>query len=63
MALLATVSNRVTVESNYTDKKSPEALLAGYRANSWLNLVMCGVSLGFSVWGLRRIEKVGKKEE
>ena len=63
LALLATVSNRVTVASDYTDKKSPEALLVGYRADSWLNLVMCGVSLGFSVWGLRKIGKIGKKEE
>ena len=63
LALLATVSNRVTVESDYTDKKSPEALLVGYRADSWLNLAMCGVSLAFSVWGLRRIGKVGKKED
>ena len=63
LALLATVSNRVTVESDFTNKKSPEALLAGYRANSWLNLGMCGISLCFSVWGLRRIGKVGKKEE
>lgn len=63
LALLATVSNRITVGSDYVDKKSPEALLAGYRANSWLNLAMCGVSLGVSAWGLRRIGKVGKEEE
>lgn len=63
LALFATVSNRVTAGSDYTDKKSPEALLAGYRANSWLNLAMCGVSLGISAWGLRRVGRVGKKEE
>ena len=50
LALFATVSNRVIAESDYTDEKSPEALLSGYRANSYLNLGMCGTSsLGLGV--------------
>jgi nitrate/nitrite transporter NarK len=63
LALVALIANRVTLKSGQRDDESPEALLEGYRASFWFLFGLCSISLLISVWGLRKIGKVGKKEE
>ncbi|KAH6884588.1 integral membrane protein [Thelonectria olida] len=45
------------------DKNSKEALLEGYRAAFWFCFALYGAALVVIVWGLRRIGKVGKKQD
>jgi nitrate/nitrite transporter NarK len=63
LALVALIANQVTLASDHQDKRSPEALLKGYRASFWFLFGLCSTSLLVSVWGLRKIGKVGKEEE
>jgi nitrate/nitrite transporter NarK len=61
LALTALIANEVTAHSKCTNKQSPEALLEGYRAAFWFCVALAVISLCFSVWGLRKIGKVGRK--
>lgn len=63
LALTALVANEVTKNSVYQEKFSPEALLVGYHAAFWFCVGLILVSLVISVWGLRKIGKVGIKSE
>lgn len=63
LALVALIANRVTVTVGHRDEESPEALLEGYRASFWFLVGLCSISLLISGWGLRKIGKVGKKDE
>ncbi|EFQ99064.1 integral membrane protein [Nannizzia gypsea CBS 118893] len=63
LALTALVANKVTRDSRGGDKLSPEALLAGYQAAFWFCVALTMTSLCISIWGLRRIGKVGRKAE
>ncbi|KAI9935121.1 hypothetical protein ASPWEDRAFT_162187 [Aspergillus wentii DTO 134E9] len=61
VALTVLVANEVTRNSKYADKKDPQALLVGYHAAFWFCVALTGFSLGISIWGLRKIGKVGQK--
>ena len=63
LALVSLIANRVTATSKISDKQSPAALLDGYRASFWFLFGLSCLSLAISVWGLRRIGKMGGKEE
>jgi nitrate/nitrite transporter NarK len=63
MALTLLIAQQVTATSGHVDKSSPEALMVGYRAAFWFCVGLILASLGVSVWGLRRIGKVGLKKE
>jgi MFS family permease len=60
---MAIISSTVTMHSGYAAKKSPQALMQGYRAVFWtcfgLMLSACCVGL----LGLRKVGKVGLKRE
>jgi hypothetical protein len=55
------IDNQVTITSEIKDKQSPAALLEGYRASFWFLFALCSMSFSISIWGLRKIGKVGKK--
>lgn len=61
LALTALVANEVTNHAARLDKRGPDALLAGYRAAFWFCVALTVTSLCVSVWGLRKIGKVGRK--
>ena len=63
LALSAVIANGVTARSSFTDKHGPEALMIGYRAAFWYCFALTVASLCVSVWGLRKIGKVGLKRE
>ena len=63
IALTVLLADQVTRSSQHVDKTSPEALLAGYRAAFWFCVALIGASLCISVWGLRKIGKVGLKRD
>lgn len=63
MALTLLIAQQVTANSSYEDKTSPEALMHGYRAAFWFCVALIVASLLVSVWGLRRIGKVGLKKD
>lgn len=63
LMVMAVISSGVTRESDYPDKASPEALMAGYRATFWaLFALMLGAVL-VGMLGLRKVGKVGLKRE
>src|ERR1700761_2145023 len=53
LALVAVIAASVTKQSDYKDKSSPEALLAGYNATFWFCFAEILVTLVVGVWGLR----------
>jgi nitrate/nitrite transporter NarK len=63
MALTLLIAQQVTANSSHEDKTSPEALMVGYRAAFWFCVALIVSSLLVSVWGLRRIGKVGLKKD
>lgn len=63
MALVAVIASSVTARSDYADKASPEALMAGYRATFWFTFAEIIVVLLVSLVGLRKIGKVGHKRD
>ncbi len=63
LALTALIANEVTAHSLSTDKQSPDALLTGYRAAFWFCAGLTSASLCISIWGLRKIGKVGQKKD
>jgi len=63
LALVAVIAATVTKESDFTDKESPRALLQGYIATFWFCFGLILATLAISVWGLRRVGKVGHKKE
>lgn len=60
---MAVISSTVTTHSGYAVKKSPQALMQGYRAVFWtcFGLSLCACAVG--LLGLRRVGKVGLKRE
>lgn len=60
LALVALISNTVTDASSHEDKKSPEALMEGYRIAFWFLFAMNISSLAASVFGLRKVGNVGR---
>lgn len=61
LALVAVIASSVTHESAYVDKKSPDALMTGYRATFFFCFALYIATLVLVAWGLRRIGKVGHK--
>lgn len=59
LALVALISNRVTEGSLIPDKRSPEALMEGYRASFLFLFGVNVVSLVVGGWGLRKVGKIG----
>ena len=62
LALTALIANSVTAKS-LSDHEGGDALLRGYRAAFWFCFALNGVTLCVSLWGLRKIGKVGLKKE
>lgn len=63
LASAAVIAGVVTARVEGMDKESPEALMAGYRATYFYCFALTVTTLGFSVWGLRKIGMVGIKRE
>jgi nitrate/nitrite transporter NarK len=63
LALSAVIAASITLQSSYSDKHGPPALMEGYRAAFWFCLATCLATLMISFWGLRSIGKVGVKRE
>ncbi|KAL0934518.1 MFS transporter [Colletotrichum truncatum] len=63
LASSGAIASAVTAKSKLTDKDSPAALLEGYRASFWYCTALYGATLFVTVWGLRKIGKVGVKKE
>jgi nitrate/nitrite transporter NarK len=63
LATSAIVAASITQQSKYADKGSPEALLEGYHAAWWYNFAQTVMLVFVSVWGLRKIGKVGIKRD
>ena len=63
LALVAVLAASVTANSDYQDKHSPKALLAGYIATFWFCFGLILLTIAISLWGLRRVGKVGHKRD
>jgi nitrate/nitrite transporter NarK len=61
LGLTALVANGITANYPSSNKSSPEALLKGYRAAFAFCAALFAASLLLSIWGLRKIGKVGRK--
>lgn len=62
LAVVALVADQVTAHTSLEDKRSPEALMEGYRAVFWLMVALTAVSLVVSHVGLKQIGIVGRSE-
>ena len=62
LALTALIANSVTARS-LSAHEGGDAVLRGYRAAFWFCFALNGITLCVSVWGLRKIGKVGLKKE
>lgn len=63
LALMALISNAITEnQSKFQDKRSPEALMIGYRAAFWTLFGMNVASLLVGALGLRKVGNIGKKK-
>ncbi|KAJ5780040.1 hypothetical protein N7457_005200 [Penicillium paradoxum] len=60
---LAIISAGVMQGSRYSNKDSPKALMAGYRAVFWTCFALMIAACGVGTCGLRKVEKVGLKRE
>jgi predicted MFS family arabinose efflux permease len=63
LGLVAVIAADITAKSKYEDKKSPEALLEGYKATWWFCLACIVFTVAVSIWGLRGIGRVGHKRD
>ncbi len=63
LALAAVIAASVTAKSDYENKASPKALLEGYIATFWLCFGLILLTIAISLWGLRRVGKVGHKRD
>jgi len=63
LGLVAVIAADITAKSEYEDKKSPEALLEGYKATWWFCFACIVFTVVLSVWGLRGIGRVGHKRD
>lgn len=63
LTAFAIISASVTQDSDYTNKNSPDALMDGYRAVFWTCFGLMMLASGIGAWGLRKVGKVGLKQE
>lgn len=61
LALAALVANGITTHSSF-DHQGLKALMEGYRGAFWFSFAINSLTLGISVWGLRKVGKVGGKK-
>ncbi|KAH7009486.1 major facilitator superfamily domain-containing protein [Ilyonectria destructans] len=61
IATTAIIAARVSAQAGGDDAK--EALLLGYKAGWWYNSAMGLVAVPLTLWGLKRVEKLGVKRE
>ncbi|TVY78534.1 Drug resistance protein [Lachnellula suecica] len=63
LCILSVISTNVTNKSRYTDARSPQALLEGYRASFWALFAWTLASFVIGIVGLRNIGKIGGKKD
>lgn len=63
LAVTAVIAASVTEKSAFVEKKSPEALMEGYRAVFWACFAAMGTASVVGALGLRKVGKVGEKRE
>jgi MFS family permease len=63
LTVTSLIATSVTNASNNTDKSSPNALMAGYRAVFWTMFAAMVLTCLLSVLGLRKAKLVGVKRE
>ena len=63
IAVLAVISSTVTNASHFSDKRSPDALMQGYRAVFWTCFAMMVISTLVGWWGLRGCKTIGSNKE
>ncbi|KAK5169044.1 uncharacterized protein LTR77_006353 [Saxophila tyrrhenica] len=63
IALVAVIASAVTENSDYENKKSPAALLAGYNATFWFCFAQILATVVIAFFGLRKAGKVGHKKD
>lgn len=63
LATSAVLAASITERSNYPEKKSPQALMVGFRAAFWYLFGLSSAMVLLFIWGLRGIGKVGVKRE
>lgn len=63
LCVMQVVSNTVTADSERTDKTDPVALNQGYRAAFWAMFAMMGATLCIAAFGLRKVGRVGVKQD
>lgn len=63
LTVTSVISDSTIAKSGYADHKVPEALLVGYRAVFWALFAWTLLVCVTDVWGLRRVGKIGMKEE
>lgn len=63
LAVTSVISATVTADSNAESKKSPAALMAGYRASFWALFAWMVAACIVGGFGLRRLGKIGEKRD
>jgi hypothetical protein len=61
--VMAVVSTSATKKSKYQDKTKPDALMVGYRASFWAAFSWIIIACVIGAFGLRKVGKVGLKED
>jgi hypothetical protein len=61
--VMAVISTSATKKSKYQDKTKPDALMVGYRASFWAAFSWIIVACIIGAFGLRKVGKVGLKED
>jgi MFS family permease len=63
LCILSVISADVSNKSRYTDPKSPQALLEGYRASFWALFAWTMTAVLIGMVGLRNLGKIGGKKD
>ena len=61
LTLTTLTANQATTRALQAGKLNPDALLVGYRVAFWFCSALAIASTCVSIWGLRKIGKVGQK--
>jgi hypothetical protein len=63
LTITQVITESVTAKSDEVDKSSPNALMDGYRAVFWTLFAMMLVVFVSGALGLRRVGKIGVKQD
>lgn len=63
LAVMGVIANSVTRRTQYPSKDSPDALEVGYRATFWATFALMVITCCIGAFGLRKIGKVGVKQD